>query len=562
MWALAACAGAWLVLELSRRGSSTSPVSPPVPGSLHPADATSSDGLTSVSESAGTRQALAAGNLVEVEAAAFEPPAASPDEAVVRLEVRIVQAPGSEPAPVTLKAWMESFGGSEEQRVELPEARLHVFGFGSTGDVLVIGVQAGAIGKARLATPDPGSYRLDLLMERGTTIGGVVTDQLTGRPVEGAQVSTYDRTNVSLAPVLTDAQGEFEIGPWPLDVLMGLEIWARGYGPELARVRVAGDGSWQVPARFGQPESMGRGRAFVDVRLVPEKVVTGRVLISGAAGDMPLGQVEAHGDFLVIANISMADVATAPVAPDGRFLLEGLRSDIRHGIVVRVPGRSLRVLEAPPVAGVVDLGELTLDAPNRVSGTVLGASAEPIPGAKAVLTLRPAREGELQLSPDGGANAERDAWGPTLELARWESFTDSQGRFAFEGTGSGQFHLYVKVLGRMVAERSVEVRVPDLQVDPLVLEQDLRHVEVRVQLDGAPLAGATVQLANYGFAEQLAEYRTDARGVFHSFSLEPERTYVARITPLQGEPVDQRFTLEEGQESLALSLDVPPAADK
>jgi hypothetical protein len=186
--------------------------------------------------------------------------------------------------------------------------------------------------------------------------------------------------------VLSDANGSFLHPRFPARA-PSQQIAARapGYGVAVRYLRIDADGAWKIPGRTADEQSLrGTGTPWIELVLVPERVVRGRVRdehgrpLAGA-------RVAAEGFFHAQAAVATRDSREARSDADGSFALAGLRSDIGHSLLVEAQGRAAALRELEAGATEIDAGELVLARETVLSGVVIDPAGLPLGGIEVVL---------------------------------------------------------------------------------------------------------------------------------------------------------------------------------
>jgi len=332
----------------------------------------------------------------------------------------------------------------------------------------------------RLTLKEGEGRRLDLVLERGATIRGTVTNGETNLPLAGATVrngwtQTPQRTT-------TDADGTY--------ALSGIEV---GSTAELY-VTAPGCGEWHSRI-FGVP-AQGWEQDFF---LLPGRRASGRIVD-------PEGNTVAGAYVGVIANDTrdnpqQMDGRFTRTTDDGRFEVEELRVDLRHSLLVRAEGFATGFHDLPDSEWQsmdIELGDVALARPALLAGRLVDPRGDPLPDHYVSVRVETDR---------------RDILGPALDERRGYP-TDG-------GYGGGAFG------SRTDAHDLGEGEVRD-DVE-LVLETGLSIAGVVVDPDGRPLPGADIKAtpdrsalsATGAPARAVAGTFTEVDGTFHLRGLEP-----------------------------------------
>jgi len=362
----------------------------------------------------------------EAEDAAPEPvtlePASTkhaPDRAA--LEVRVTDA--GRAAPLARVELVCAAGGERPELYTADEqglVRLEL----APGKVRAAAWSDGACALPASATLVAGACaRLELALEPAFPVAGRVIDARTGAPIEGAEVALW--TFAERDTVTTASDGTFRHPRFPANApAQQLAARAAGYGVSVRYLRIDPGGAWKISARTSEEESVrGTGTPWVELALVPELVVRGRVLDDGGR---PLAdaRVAAEGYFHALASVATRDAAETRSDAAGAFELRGLRSDIGHSLLVEAQGFAAALRELEPALESIDAGELVLARETILAGAVVGPDGLPVAEAEVVLHL------------DGGARAPRapDSLDVDARLQGCErrARTDQFGTFVFE----------------------------------------------------------------------------------------------------------------------------------
>lgn len=271
---------------------------------------------------------------------------------------------------------------------------------------------------------------------------GVVSDA-SGGTIVGAEIQPVHAQWPLAVGVQTDGDGHYEMCTAAGDVQA--VISAQGYGA----VRL----SKQVI-----------GRREVDVELVPESVVVGRVVRADDGGVLPGMAIRVQPAAWSPAPIHATRALTISNG-NGEFRLEGL-SPGRHTIVAESREWASRPVTVLAEAGV-ESREIVLHAETRgvVSGKVVLAG-KPLAGAKVAALL--------------------DGW----RRGTWE-ISDANGAFTLPRLADGPIELVVEGY-RVVAPLQYEVTTPPSK--PLVLKvESAGSIAGRVVMQGEPVNNAIVQ---------------------------------------------------------------------
>jgi len=252
-------------------------------------------------------------------------------------------------------------------------------------------------------------------------VEGRVVSAQDGTPVVGAEVSFWTAAERDL--VLTDSSGRFRHPRFPAGgPAQQVCVRAQGFGKSVRYLRLDADGAWKLAAtRTGEASVNGNGTPFLELALVPELVVRGRVL-DAAGAPLAGARVAAEGYVHARPSVAVRDLAETHTALDGGFELRGLRSDVGHALVVAATGHATLAHELPP-ARTLELGGLALAPESVVAGLVVDADGVPLADAEVVLER--AGSAPLAAGPD---DASTRVLGRSLRTR-----TDANGAFLFVG---------------------------------------------------------------------------------------------------------------------------------
>lgn len=239
---------------------------------------------------------------------------------------------------------------------------------------------------------------LELELEEALPVAGRVIDARTGAPVAGASVAFW--TFAERDAVRTGADGTFLHPRFPSGApSQQIAAHAEGYGVGVRYLRVPDERSWKLFAAAPGEESLsGSGTPWIELALVPEVLVRGRVT---DADGRPLAgaRVSAEGFFHAMASVAARDGAATTSDPLGAFVLAGLRSDIGHSLLVEAPGFAHELRELAGGQLELDLDTIVLARETILAGAAIDEHGFPLADVEVVLRLE---GGELP-GPEGGA---------------------------------------------------------------------------------------------------------------------------------------------------------------
>lgn len=318
-------------------------------------------------------------------------------------------------------------------------------------------VRATAWSEASCALPTSGALllgvptRLELVLEPAFPVTGRVIDARTGAPLCGAEVALW--TFAERDTVVSGTDGSFRHPRFPARApAQQIAARAPGYGVAVRYLRIDAEGGWKISARSADEESIrGTGTPWVELALVPELVVRGRVLDEHG---QPLAEarVSAEGYFHALAAVATRDRAETESAADGRFELGGLRSDIGHSLLVEAAGRAPALLELAAGPTLLDAGELVLARETVLAGVVIDAQGQPLAGVEVVLRATSAAAPPFV---PGGLDVPARIEGRERRVT-----TAPEGTFVFEGLAAHPVTLTVESASGARAELELEPR-PD-----------------------------------------------------------------------------------------------------
>lgn len=223
-----------------------------------------------------------------------------------------------------------------------------------------------------------GAHRfVDVELASGVVARGRVTDGVTHEPIAGASVGLRD--GLSALSVATDAEGRYE--------LAGLEAGGQ------AEFVLSAPGYGRFDFRLDPVPSAGVEQDFT---LLPGRRVSGRV-VDGAGAPVVGASV-----CLGARGPSGLDEARTATDAGGGFVLEDVRRDLRHSLLVLAAGRAAALRDLPASEWETDdltLEPIRLARPGVLAGHVVDGRGEPVAGFRLSLAGEP---------------RERDAWGPSL----------------------------------------------------------------------------------------------------------------------------------------------------
>jgi Carboxypeptidase regulatory-like domain len=259
----------------------------------------------------------------------------------------------------------------------------------------------------------PDVREIDLVLPLGGILTGVVSDQISGKPVEGASVVAmhWSVGGSATTTATTDAEGRYRFDPLPFESLSSLSVEADGY---------------MYPAG-GRPTGLGvpSGKTVeFDLALVPGAGLTG--LVEGPDGPVAKARVTVH---FVIPGSGWSMRKSAVSDAEGKYAVAGLPSGVA-GVQVVVPGlyqpeapiqwdEALKIAEKGGryLVEIPEEGEASLDVSllrgSTVEGKVLTPDDKGVVGARVYAT---GSGGRATSGDDGAFVLEGVAPGPAVAL--------------------------------------------------------------------------------------------------------------------------------------------------
>jgi protocatechuate 3,4-dioxygenase beta subunit len=335
----------------------------------------------------------------------------------------------------------------------------------------------------------------------------VVVDT-AGRPLSGAEVALsptpdsdapFARMSVERAgpdaPEVTDAQGRFSfehLEPGRFD----LQASARGFAPTVVRgIDLAATG-----AGAGDPAGGPGGRRgpvnLGTVALAPGVTLEG-VVVDPQSRPIAGARVSTYSTARIsLFQRSARDDDEILTAADGSFSIPDLRAGEKVGLTASKKGYKPARFDQLEVPGSEPL-RITLTPGVRIAGRVLTEAGDPV----AAVRITVSRVGGNQLAIgasmlSGFARSEED------------------GAFVFEGIEPGKVRLTANAQGFRKKESADLDLVAGRDVEDfnLVLERGAALVGRVVGADGAPVAGASVQLIEGSSRSAMVGYRFGGSG--------------------------------------------------
>jgi RNA polymerase sigma factor (sigma-70 family) len=296
---------------------------------------------------------------------------------------------------------------------------------------------------------------LEVVLEDAQVLRGRVVDAQQKLPISGAEVGmswTFER------PVRTNAAGEFELLGCAPGAMLAVGARADGFAARVVNLR-----NGALPERL-------------EIVLDAGRRLSGRLLDQRGA---PIADAYVAAMASMFANDAQEiDWCRTHSDADGKFLIVGLRSDLRHGLIVRREGLGAVLYDLPDdelARSAIDLGDLVLAPMASVRGVVVDKQGKPMVDQKVTLH---------------GANADRHRFGTLPEglesyAEEKSARTDDLGRFSFADLAAGHYKVESNV---KTSNRSVEVE--------LDVTAGARVEDVRLVLDpGLAISGSVRDVA-------------------------------------------------------------------
>jgi len=374
--------------------------------------------------------------------------------------------------------------------------------------------------KQELASGQTLALRLELMPARA--FGGFVIDAETSKPIQEAVVRIWTHNETDL--VRTGLDGTFEHPRFPAaGRAQQVHVKAPGYGATIRYLRIEEDGRWKALAALeGQPTVGGEEDPWIEIALVPERRLSGRVL-DARGRPVPGANIAAVGFFRVLPAVASRDEAGVLTDENGRFELRGLRSDISHILTVAAAAHAEFTLPLPlDEQTELDVGDILLRWEATLCGIVHDATGEVLKDALVRIAPIPvSTDSSPARVSAGSATARIDVASPFPDGQR-TTRTDSFGAFQFEGLPTSAYRVSVeRDAGPLIA-----VTVPDSQLTKEALNIRLPaqylSMEGLVEEGSVPIANAIVKVHRYG---HVATTRTDTHGRFRVSGLDSEGPY-------------------------------------
>ncbi|HVS17500.1 MAG TPA: carboxypeptidase regulatory-like domain-containing protein [Planctomycetota bacterium] len=372
---------------------------------------------------------------------------------------------------------------------------------------------------------------VELVLAPSAAVEGRVLDARTGAPISGAELWVSSFQNSVRAT--TDTLGRYALKPFPVDERGHvLRCEHRGYASDSASLVIYPNQCWRVEtqARGTRPNARVQSvlqRGFpvrLDMQLLPARMLIGRVL-DPVGSPIEGAEVRALGHVWIGEGVARPDEAGTRTDEAGRFELQQLRPDITYSIEASMEGFArLRTFVSPGDVLVVDVGVLELQASQELHVLVLAADGTPAEGAVLRLHTAPLAGEEADAVVASRRSFPRDA---DYDLPLEERTTDAEGYARFEHAAAGAYRLDLRVDGRRVFWRDLELQHGS-QGSPVLMELSETLVTLRgmVLRDGVAISNAVVHVEGVGSRKVL----TSDAGVFVLAGNEPDFGYSLHAT--------------------------------
>ena len=345
-----------------------------------------------------------------------------------------------------------------------------------------------------------------------------------------------------LAPVTTDADGNFELSPL-----------SPGKTTLAARCPSGDQGSLAV--------DVVPGLAAQVIVVKPGASIAGRVIDGegkAVANATVIASPRGTSEHVQLVNGVVTSGVQSQTTADGAFELGGLTAGT-YALTVQDRGRPLRPRAAPPAVAVGPTEhrtgvELAVDRPTgKISGTVTGPDGKPL--ADAWVSARQSMQDLIagMLDRDGGPEANRtitvsatDEGGGGTELP--PALTDASGHFELVGLPHLKYQIVAEAQAGKLRGHATDV-TPDATVDVRVAA--LTSLSGTVHGASGPAGLFTVELAG---PTQVT--RSFTQGAFEIARVDPG-SYVVRVTSADGNG-EATVTVVAGQ---AATVDIALAAN-
>lgn len=259
----------------------------------------------------------------------------------------------------------------------------------------------------------------DVVLTEGLSIRGRVLDAETRQGIAGAEVGE----GIAGRVVNTDAEGAFVLLGFAPSSNLSLRVRAAGYGSEESILRGRGSG----------PEDTSTN---VEVLLHRGHHVRGIVHDAGGVALEGVYVAAVAADFGAVGELFRSDWRSTRTARDGAFVIEDLRPDMPHALLLVQPGFATAVYEFPADEAQradLDLGVFRMLPPASLRGVVRDEHGEPVVGYAVTLAGHNRDRWGARPVPSDGYDA-RNSY-----LAERRCTTDDRGRFVFTDLAAGDY---------------------------------------------------------------------------------------------------------------------------
>ena len=398
------------------------------------------------------------------------------------LVVRATRERDGAPVAGARVLWMH--GGSEDEREARTDggglARLEGLAPGGAYAQVVPELEVSVLREVELVAGE--TLALDVALADGHAVEGVVRQLGSGRPIAGAEVSSWDFRGKT---VRTDAFGRYRIDGVRAGVSDSVTICARAPGHSRADRRVALASGAAAPC---------------DLELAPGFAVRGRVV---AADGKPIAG--AYVAAIARGADGAHDLVSSRSGPGGRFELADASRDYDHALLVRSRGSATATRDLPAPAdgeAVVEVGDIVLAPGAAVVGRARGSDGEPL--VEKGLTLR-----HLDAAPLAAAHA----------LATVDAWTDGDGRFRFADLAPGRYEVVLWPMVPPGARAELALAAGEVREVELVTGGGGTIEGLVADAAGLPVEGAEVHVTGPEDPRWIGRATTGADGRFRIESL-------------------------------------------
>jgi hypothetical protein len=356
------------------------------------------------------------------------------------------------------------------------------------GRVTVIARAAEGVAEGITVVLSPGQDGwAKLELRPGYTIEGTVTDALSGTPIVGARVGWswwLDRA------VTTDAGGRYTFRGYIRDL---------GHNPKRNDLVAEAAGYGRVEKRVPTPVQT---TIPLDFALTPARkcvgVVTDRsgVPVSGAYVAAVATRASAIGEEWESRSSSSRG--------DGSFIIEDLRPDLPHVLVVGKPGYATGTYPFPSnefTSSIVDVGSVQLYAPGVIGGRVLNGDDRPMEGVRVSLKCVAATATVAVEAVPGVGN-----WLLEHFVGTRYRYSRAGGRFSFGALPPGTYELEVDVNSLGIGS-AVRVNLD------LIEAGRIDDVLLRVKREGLFVSGSVMDVEKKPVGNVPLQLRANVGGI-------------------------------------------------